>query len=207
MNEDKFFIDMYVYFLKKANVIIETGTDSMGDKTYGLDPNIVKNDIDIFGNPAIGEEFFPYLSRFQEDHKGFDHLFNDYLTSKGLGFINYTTDVKYIYDPYSCGTVDHHKFYNMIKDLSAFLKNGGQVELDFQVWNVNNQTTYLPYAYEDRSNVLEDMFHGATGGHATFVTGVCEEGVYVSTWGKRYLIPFETFTNGLVCQFKFITIS
>ena len=41
-------------------------------------------------------------------------------------------------------------------------------------------------------------------GHATQVTGICDDGVIVSTWGKKGLVKFNSFENMGECNFQVI---
>lgn len=206
LNEDRFFIDIYVYFLKKDGVLIPTGNDYSGDQIYGIDPMKKIGGIDIYGNSAIDNSYFPYLAHAEVNLKSYDdQRFNEFLSDIGLGFVKFNRDIKYCYRG---GSVDVNSFYKTIEEVSKHLKNGGQVELNFHVWDIgNNQKTYPPMAYKRGCDYQNDLLNGGTGGHATYITGVCEKGVYISTWGDQYLIPYETFTNGLFCDFNFVTIS
>ena len=49
-----------------------------------------------------------------------------------------------------------------------------------------------PVIYE---NVFGDIVLRMTGGHATQITGICDEGVIVINWGQKALIRFSNFQN------------
>ena len=181
INYNELLLDLYVY----ANSVENGGSFILNDNT--LNPNFLKSDRhDVKGRQMLDAENQVYLSTFP-DGKNTDVL-ADFLISRGVNFYNsYTIESNF-------GTVmNDNTFNNMINKVSTELLNGNSLSLGIcSDENVINMISTNENLYPSVSTDTWD--EGAA--HIVFITGKGEDGFYVSSWGREYMIPFEDLKNG-----------
>ena len=75
--------------------------------------------------------------------------------------------------------------------IAKAMQEGKQISLGIY------QTKNAEFKFVDENNIVRETTNtwDEGGGHAVFVTGLNNNGVIVSSWGKKLLIPFEDFNN------------
>ena len=198
LHEDMFLIDMYMFYMKKNGTI---KLDSDGSNEYIIDYAGKPCVTDFYKKQALND--IEFASSFYNQNK-YDKLFNEFLSSKGLNYCQYSTTYTYSYMADSGLGFNTNDFYKNVTLISNILKQGGKVELCVR-YNKSEGDIVEPRWCEDGSNNSECIISGSA--HSMFVTGICEDGIYVSSYGKKYKILFNHFTEGLTFQFNCVNIS
>lgn len=95
--------------------------------------------------------------------------------------------------------LDYNHFMDMLAELGKYIQLGCDVSMGYfyepgsvDANTVIHMISCAPHLYDDMSTA--DWDEG--GGHSVAVTGYNNEGFYVSSWGRKYLIPFRDLVNG-----------
>lgn len=185
LNSGKLLLDLYVY----ANKVENGGRLFMGSS---INRACLSNKLDIYGRRIFDARQQVYLENSQGEME--TNLIENFLRSKDsrLSF-----SARNIVDNNSGMFIRRSQRQQIIDDMKKALDRG--------------EALYMGYAYDPRYFPNEIRMHSfdvwrypnvstktwAEGnGHAVAITGMTDYGVYISSWGRKYLISFDDLCNG-----------
>lgn len=180
LNSMELLTDMYIYQNMQengGNLLIRT----LDGKTV-INPSSISSISDAGGRYNLSGKEQQYMSGSYG--KRADKISN-YLKSKNVS-LNYNSRI--IQNNRNYGTVDIGKFQNLIIDE---INNGNYLTLG--VYNKRNEINF--YNMSGGMNTSTFTWNEG-GGHAVFITGINDNGVLVSSWGEKYLIPYSDLRDG-----------
>lgn len=182
-----------LYRTNSAGEVVTNEAELLADMYYIT--NHKKNGGELFETTNSGKNAFTGKSALEQKFMANFNMteqkaLNSYLKNKGI-----ECRQKYIcriLPYYDTGYIEDVK--NKIKESLA---KGDKLSM------ASIGTLNCPIHFMDKENniLLLTMKNGA---HATQVTGICDDGIIVSTWGKKGLIKFEDFENANKCNFQVI---
>lgn len=181
LNSTELLLDMYVNANMKefgGNFFIK-----QLDGTYSISRGYLGNEVDPLGRWLLDTKKQVYLGTSIGKNNEF---INKYLSSKSLK-----------YDSYMCfksNSVDNKEaFEDLLRNISSDIENGnGSINYSLGIYKTNKRINMIS---------LEGKYNCSTfnwkegGGHAAYITGLTNDGFVVSSWGEKYLIPYNDILN------------
>ena len=182
LNSAELLIDMYIFFNDKKNggSLFENGhiVTFANEKGWGNRPVLYSEGQNyLSGAGGIANNAVDNYLKTKNNRLSYGSyvILNNYVSKDQRG--NYISKS------------DLLVWANVVKNEIA---NGQQFSLGIYS---NNYSEIRMYSMDDNSVVTTSTWNEG-GGHAVFITGVTDSGFVVSSWGKKWLIPYETLTNG-----------
>jgi len=186
-NYELLLADMYLNINRKENGGQLFVTDSNGN--VHLNQDSLSGKVDPLGRPLLDAEKQVYLS-YRQIGRNKD-IINNYLQSKGASYkshvlsgsdnqviVNYE-NTEFIRERLNQGYVYTIDLY------STYKAEDGQNYRSYPIRMMSQDSNY--------SSLSTDNWNG--GSHSNYITGVNEEGFLVSSWGRKYLIPFKDLSE------------
>ena len=155
------------------------------DGTYSLNPKAYGSKVDPLGRRMIdvgGKQKQQYLSYSTGNSQ---ETIENYLKRKGLE--GYDTDLIIPYD----NKIQARDIPDIVSEVKNGMKDGYQYNLG--IFYGSDEIKFVPL---DNKGIAQSTFDWDEGdGHAVYVTDVNAQGFIVSSWGSKYLIPFEDLTK------------
>lgn len=185
LNSEELLTDLYVYANDKKNGgnFFENGQ---------INTQYLSNKIDVFGRNILKSENQQYMSSVRG--KEVD-VIDGFLKSKSPDlefdsqvFINNFWD-KIVYPK--------EARENIINKLEKEIENGKSVSMGIYYDKKQNDKVIHMLSYDETSykSISTNMWDEGFG-HSVTVTGITNDGLCVSSWGKKYLIPYDDLFAG-----------
>ena len=176
------------YSLLLADLYLNVNQQSNGGSLVKVDPNtgqITLNQeafntkIDPLGRRLLNAENQAYLS-----NSGGKNVIaiNNYLKTRGA---NFTTQV--------VSGVDNHSQVSF-RSLEPVINGGLDRGYNYSLGIYSRGDEIRLISVDGRGTVSTKTW-GEGGGHSVYVTGISEQGIVVSSWGGKYVIPFEDLSQ------------
>ena len=188
LNSAELLLDLYLY----ANSIENNG-NLISIKMKKVMANALSDICDVFGRHILDAEKQIFMhtgqGRAKEVIDAFLKLKDSHLQYGSMQLFN---------NQYG-SRLDYNHFMNMLVELEKYIQLGCDVSMGYfyipgsvHANTVIHMISCAPHLYDDMST---DCWNEG-GGHSVAVTGYNDEGFYVSSWGRKYLIPFRDLMNG-----------
>ena len=179
LNSMELLSDLYIFANDTKNGGSLFEIDEFGQLHFTKDS--IANDVDIFGRKQLESKNQKYLST----SKGIDDtLINKFLKSKSQNLNFYSLEI--------CNTCDTPRILsdeNMEYIKQKIVKSSSSGEhLIMDLFNVGQNINMI--------NLSGGLNNSIRGGHAVYITGISNDGLFVSSWGQKFLIPFNDLKNG-----------
>ena len=170
INDKELLLDMYIFINSEVNGGYLIGTDKSGN-------NYIKSGMidGMFGRYWLKSE---NAQRYMSGADGVNAiLVNKYLKSKGYPG-RYTTEV--------INSVDENVEINALKsEIKQSMESGEAVSIGLR----SKTDRPINFVDIDKGEIYNNTLSWGEGsGHAVCVTGVREDGIVISSWGKKFLL-------------------
>lgn len=181
VNDTELLLDLYLF----ANDIKNGGRFIVGNRLINIG-----NTIDVFGRNILDSEEQVFMSIGNVGRK--NEIIDRFLKSKDINF-GYSSSTINNWD---CAYYNDYQFEKLKQELTKYVVDGYTLSMDY---------FYLP-KYNDkiirmknidgrgRDYTTADWLEGF--GHSVTITGMNNEGFIISSWGAKYVIPFDDLKNG-----------
>ena len=177
LNSEELLADIYV----KVN---SSSQDSIllkqNDGSYTLNRRKMSRKLDPMGRkmPDV-DKYQTYLGTSRGQNV---KAINEYLKDKGLTYSSRT------YDHFSKEfDLKDNDVVNLVKKVDDMRSEG--YEFSLAIYGNGTDIRMVPYNRKLRIESTKDF--GTDSGHALYVAGTTKTGFIVSSWGNKYLVPFE----------------
>ena len=175
LNSEELLVDLYMFGNSKEN----GGKFIVKDRNgYHLDRSMISKTADPLGRYLLKTYEQTYYSSRQ-------NMREKYLRSKGI----YYSQNMFYGEQFNSKTSFE---YDIINRVVNGIKNGKGYDISIHSYS-RTINMLAPDNVKSYSNDSTDRFNG--GGHAMFITDVIDKGFVVSSWGHKYLIPFNDLVN------------
>ncbi len=147
------------------------------DGTYSLNPSALSAKVDPLGRQMLNADNQLYLSGSGGKN---NTVIDNYLKSKGLG--GYSSSVQVPRDTYLTRS--------QLDQVGDYVKQGIADGKEFSLGIYKGKSEINIISLDGRPNQSTFRWNEG-GGHAVYVTGVTDRGFVVSSWGGKYLIPYD----------------
>ena len=178
-NSNELLLDLYVFANMRengGNFIIKKN-----DGTYTLNRTYLNlNRKDPTGRFLLqADNYQKYMSTISGKN---NKIINSFLNSKG-----YSYESKTITTGYSNNAITQQN----VNDVYNHICNGGTASLG--IYDGDSEIKMI--SCDPRSYPSQTTKNWNGGGHSIFITGIANNGFIVSSWGKKYIIPFADLTS------------
>ena len=177
LNTAPLLIDMFVN-LNIDNGSFDSFTQYEGEKKFFeiVDGNLIINH-DILSNYRFSDHNMTYMNSSEQGLNV--EAINNYLKSKGSDLSIKSFDL-FIYnsDMFADNKLTHDKLNEFISNIELAMQSGKKIELGLQAG------IELTLTYDNSTRVNR-------GGHQVYVSGITNDGLYIISWGREYLIKFK----------------
>ncbi len=184
-----------------TDIYVNVNSIQNGGKLFDLSPNGQAKIIDFnesgYLNIKDQKYFFSYIG---DDNATHNYATNYFLQSKSPNMVNNTKILFSKKSPISySGTLTDQDITRIKNQIFEELKAGNNVSLGIYVYqddiqkNITNGLNM--YNLDDPKEIVNTLSWNEGGGHEVFVTGLYDNGVTVSSWGRKYFITFEELKN------------
>jgi len=181
LNSAELLLDMYLFANTKGN-------GGYFIKNNRINPRYISNTIDVYGRKILNAKEQVYLSSGLGRN---GKTIRNFLKSKNKNIIYKT---KVVFDNFRNKTYTSSERQRILKMLKEEVEKGSDLSLDYFYHkdHIIRMLSYDKYKYSDMSTAV---WHEG-GGHSVAITKIDDEGFVVSSWGQKYLIPYEDLFNG-----------
>ena len=182
INDKKLLLDLYI----TANNVNNGGKLiwDLPNGTKMIDWNMAKIDSNRYAelNDAYSQQYMMAYNGMNKD------LIDRYLKSKNL-------DKKYVTELISLGLgnkvpLTTEKMKEIVETVLKEMNSGKQISM--YITSTQGKIRFI----DDNANIVMSTDTWAeAGAHAVYVTGINEIGFIVSSWGEKFIIPFEDLIN------------
>ena len=179
LNSEELMFDLYL----NANSNVNGGTFIIKD-VYGYRVNraALSTSVDPLGRPIFNTDEQSYMSTSKGKNT---KLLDSYLRTKGLGFDSI------VMKPYKT-MVNPYQMVGLIERLIIGINSGRTYGLG--LFSTGAQIRmYAPPGSNYKSTSTKTWSEG--DGHSVYITGLTEEGLIVSSWGRKYIISYQDLIN------------
>ena len=181
LNSTELLLDMYV----NANMKEYGGNFFIKqlDGTYSISRGYLGNEVDPLGRRLLDTKEQVYLGTSIGKNNEF---INKYLSSKSLKYNSYMC--------FKSNSADNKEaFEDLLRNISSDIENGnGSINYSMGIYKTDKQINMI--SLEGKYNCSTFNWNEG-GGHATYITGLTNDGFVVSSWGEKYLIPYNDILN------------
>lgn len=187
-NGEELLLDIFVFANNRKNGGKFIVNNAFGKKS--IDQRYISTDIDCFGRNLINTEYQVYLKK---DLTTNNKLINAFLRSKHIGYNMDTSDYA-LQRTNSKGYYDVGEYNNLMAPIKNSVENGKNVA--FTIYGPKDSSQTVDFIPLERQSHKTTTYNWEGGGHAVFVTGVNKDGIIVSSWGGKYLLPHSQLIKG-----------
>ncbi len=174
-NYEGLLVDMYV----NVNMPENGGRLLMKnlDGTYSLNPRALSTQVDPLGRQMLDADNQLFLSGSGGKNNA---IIDNYLKSKGLGGYSSTVQV----------AKETYLNRSQLSQVGDYVRQGiaDGKEFSLGIYKGNSEINII--SLDGRPNQSTFRWNEG-GGHAVYITGVTDKGFVVSSWGGKYLIPYD----------------
>lgn len=190
LNSSELLLDLFIYANDEANGgrLFRKNEFSNGYSLFNQTERI-----DVFGRKMLNtDEQMIYMSNTQNKNTKF---IDGYLKTKNRNLI-YTSNSFAILDK-TGGIVERTRFNDIVKNVHDDLMQGKSISIDV-VYDPNKIGIDTPFRFIDADNgtIISTLNWNEGGAHSVKVTGLTNDSFIVSTWGRKYYMPFNDFLDG-----------
>ena len=189
INSGELLMDMYLYFNDKSN----------GGRLFTTDAN---------GNKVLDDKNF--LGRMKTKDQVYidpdDSILTSYFRSKGIDSSVRSNTLFDTYNPYSgYRKINSDKaLLNLESRIVDALQKNHNLNMDIIGGKGNSPIFMIPL--DITMPIPVSTLSMINSGHAIYITGCNEKGLYVSSWGGKYFIPFSNLKGGAFSIEEWYTI-
>ena len=182
LNDKELLLDLYVFANSKEN----GGNFIINSK---LNPDYISKTVDVYGRNILKSNEQVY---FEDSVNGRNNkLISDFLKSKNK-YLSY--DGLTLYKNLNAETA--RDFPVAINALKNCLNKGYSATMDYFYNPKNKQNKPVTlYAVDPSYKNASSLEWGGAGGHSITITNVLNDHLEVSSWGKKYYVPFNELIN------------
>ena len=184
LNSMELLSDLYIFANDTKNGGSLFEIDEFGQLHFTKDS--ISNDVDIFGQKQLKSKNQIYISTSEGIN---DTLINKFLKSKSQNLNFYSLEICNTYDAPRILSDENMEY---IKQKIVESSSSGE-HLRMGMYN-NGQNINMINLSGGLNSSTTKWNEG--GGHAVYITGISNDGLFVSSWGQKYLIPFNDLKNG-----------
>ena len=190
LNSGELLLDLYTYcnlFENGGSLFIRRS-----DGSIIANPNSISTDSDAFNRSLINSNNQTYMSNSSGSRS---YLIEKFLQSKNPN-IRVSANNILTANLNSNTPLSTTQMGSVIGQVDACLRQGKNVSIGI---SQSEENPIRMERLDDNGNVVGvtttlDWSEG--GGHVMYITGLTENGFVVSSWGKKYLIPYSDVQNG-----------
>ena len=174
--------DLYMYMNDKANGGKLLAKDEFG--RFYLTNDAISSEVDIFGRNILDASDQVYLANSRDGQN--NTVISNFLKSKNENF-SYDSSIVMRNSGNSSSSKLSKQSIREIAE-NEVLK-GRTLQLD--TFAVNNNIMHF---YDLKSS---EIYIQSDKGHAIFVTDITDDGLMVSSWGRKFLVTYDDLSNGM----------
>jgi len=196
LNSTDLLLDLYLFVNKVTNggAFILNGNR--------LNPHMMSNAIDIFGRNLLNTDQQVDLS---EEGRVRTDVINRFLKSKNPK-LNY--EAVLVKANFSTKSLSTQEMDSIISYVLSEMNNGKSISMDVCYdKSSNNEVIHFNSLDESKYRSVSSEDWGEGGAHGITITGVENNGFVVSSWGNKYIIPYDDLINGGIFQIFSTNIS
>ena len=184
LNSMELLSDLYIFANDTKNGGSLFEIDEFGQLHFTKDS--ISNDVDIFGQKQLESKNQKYLSTIDGIN---DTLINKFLKSKNSNLNFYSLE---LYNTWHNPLILSDENFEYIKQKIVKSSSSGE-HLRMDIFNEGQNINMINLSGGLNCSTTK---WNEGGGHAVYITGISNDGLFVSSWGQKYLIPFNDLKNG-----------
>lgn len=194
LNTSELLLDLFVYANDRGN-----GGKLLGRKIIGKGCSLhcKSSKIDVFGRKILDTDTkMKCLSNFDTKNTS---IIDSYLKGKNIN-LQYSSNSFAKLDKTKYGIIKRTDFNNIVRNVYDKLRNGKSISMDVGYYPKYGKNTVFHFIDAEDGSIISTLNwaegNADGGGHSVKVTGLTDNSFIVSSWGKKYYIPFKDFLDG-----------